>query len=61
MAYRLASDPGYPIIDADTHVTEPGSLASTFRLREAGPRAVDGKHVAATWAIANGTMMAVGW
>ena len=26
MAYRLASDPGYPIIDADTHLTEPHDL-----------------------------------
>jgi predicted TIM-barrel fold metal-dependent hydrolase len=62
MAYRMASDPGYPIIDADTHVTEPPDLWQKHlpkKFREAGPRVVDSKHGGQAWAIANGTTMAV--
>jgi predicted TIM-barrel fold metal-dependent hydrolase len=62
MAFRTGGTADYPIIDADTHVTEPPDLW-TARLPqkylENAPRVIDGLFGGKAWAVANGKQMAV--
>jgi predicted TIM-barrel fold metal-dependent hydrolase len=61
MSYRMGAD-GYPIIDADTHVTEPSDLWLTHlprKYRDQGPHVVDGAHGGKAWLTPTGRTMAV--
>jgi predicted TIM-barrel fold metal-dependent hydrolase len=60
--HRMGSGPEYPIIDADTHVTEPPDLWATRlpkKFRERGPCVVDGAFGGKAWRASNGRMMPV--
>ena len=62
MTYRMASADGYPIIDADTHVTEPPDVWTTHlpkKYREQAPRVIDGAVGGKAWLAPNGRTMAV--
>jgi uncharacterized protein len=62
MSFRIDGEQGYPIIDADTHVTEPPDLWLKHMPRhlvERGPRVIDSPHGGQAWATANGRTMAV--
>jgi predicted TIM-barrel fold metal-dependent hydrolase len=52
MTFRMGSADGYPIIDADTHITEPpdlwvGHLPGKYR--ERGPKVIDGPYGGKAW------------
>jgi len=62
MTFRLGSPEGYPIIDADTHVTEPPDLWTTRlpkKYLEQAPRVVDGPVGGKAWATPDGRTMSV--
>ncbi|MDQ1502349.1 MAG: hypothetical protein QOD57_76 [Actinomycetota bacterium] len=62
MTYRIGGDLGHPIIDADTHVTEPPDLWQKFlpkRFRDDGPRIVDGVFGGLAWLAPNGRTLAI--
>jgi predicted TIM-barrel fold metal-dependent hydrolase len=62
MAFRTGGTADYPIIDADTHVTEPSDLWTSRlpeKYLEQTPRVIDGLFGGKAWAAANGKQMAV--
>jgi len=62
MTYRMGGAEGYPIIDADTHVTEPPDLWTSRlpkKYLEQAPRVVDGPFGGKAWAVPTGSSMAV--
>jgi predicted TIM-barrel fold metal-dependent hydrolase len=62
VTYRMGNDLGYPIIDADTHVTEPPDLWQKRlpkKYRDDGPRVVDGAFGGQAWLAPNGRTMPV--
>ncbi len=53
---------GYPIIDADTHITEPPDLWTSRlpkKYLEQAPRVIDGLHGGKAWAMPNGNTMSL--
>jgi uncharacterized protein len=62
MSFRSGGPVGYPIIDADTHVTEPPELWTSRlpkKYQEQAPRVIDGVFGGKAWAAPNGRTMAV--
>jgi predicted TIM-barrel fold metal-dependent hydrolase len=62
MTYRMGTDLGYPIIDADTHVTEPADLWQKHlpkKFRDDGPKIIEGAFGGLAWLAPNGRTMAL--
>lgn len=60
MTFRMGTDDGYPIIDADTHVTEPADVWTKHlpkKYRDRAPQVVDGAAGGKAWIAPNGRTM----
>src|SRR5437868_9529172 len=62
MTHRMGTTAGYPIVDADTHVTEPADLWQMrlpAKFRDEGPKVIEGPLGGLTWLAPNGKTMAL--